>query len=74
LAAQEGSVEANYTVSALGQIEDLSLSSVDSTNPDSVWFRNHAEIAMRGWRIEPAKRANGPVRATRRTVFKFKLE
>jgi len=71
---QEDFVTAVFDVSTEGRVENLILSSRSSDNPDSVWFRRHAELAMRKWQMTPALKDAVPVVARCTFYFSFRLK
>ena len=44
------------------------------TTPDTVWFANHAAIAMRDWKVTPATSGGAPIEARCSLVFRYRIE
>ena len=53
--------------------KDGTLSVEEYTTPDTVWFANHAAIAMRDWKVTPAMRAGVPVEAQCVIEFQYTI-
>jgi TonB family protein len=68
VAGQSGSAFVRFTVRADGRIEDIK-----TVGPEATWFSDHAIIALREWKIEPALKAKKPVETTCKFAFHYKL-
>ena len=73
MASQTDNVTAKFRIDAAGKIEDVQVSSSNTTDPEAIWFRNHTVIAIRGWKVDPASKAGSPVATSCTIVFYYKI-
>ena len=69
LSGLEGSATLKYTVLSDGRIDDI-----QADSPESRWFRDHAVIALRTWKLEPALKDNVPVTTSCKLQVNYELE
>ncbi len=74
MANENGKVGMTFTVSSQGKLEDIVVQTVGEETPGSVWFRNHATIAVRAWQLAPATRLGQPVSTRCKADFNFRME
>jgi outer membrane biosynthesis protein TonB len=65
LTGRPGSANIEFSVLASGQVRVLS---AVGSGP---YFRDHAEIAMRDWKVVPAKRQGSPIDSVCKIEFKY---
>src|SRR6266849_3259835 len=69
LSGLEGSATLKFTVLSDGRIDNI-----QAESPESRWFRDHAVIALRAWKLEPALKGNAPVMTSCKVRFSYELK
>jgi len=69
LSGLEGSATLKFTVLSDGRIDNI-----QAESPESRWFCDHAVIALRAWKLEPALKGNAPVMTSCKVRFSYELK
>ena len=69
LSGLEGSATLKFTVLSNGSIDDI-----QAESPESRSFRDHAVVALRTWKLEPALKDNAPVTTSCKMRFIYQLK
>ena len=73
LEAKEDVVEVAFSVDENARVHSIKSKSKKDTDRDSVWFRNHIELALSKWELAPALKEGRPVATRCRMLFTFKV-
>jgi len=69
LSGLQGSATLEFTVLSDGRIDNI-----QAKSPESRWFRDHAVIAMRAWKVDPAFKDGAPVITSCKMRFTYQLK
>ena len=73
LEGKEDIVKVKFSVDENGRINAISVKSEKDKDRDSIWFRNHVELAISKWELDPALKNSRPVATECRVSFLFSI-